>query len=427
MEKIYKKTLPNGRKIMIKFGYVSGGECYSRFAEASYDNFDRGASYAAFVAADKPDSLTCWECDMTGEFMDRALTATEKKEFENGYLQFHPSKEALDFMTDVQNELTRMCKHSNATIEGFDENCEIGITCEKDEQEVYVEIDFSEGGIITVIGLLNGCTIGQTDLDWSDRKKVIDEAWAAFTGLSNYRDYIHLPRMKGESSVHIETMDALKGGFEKVMYGMLRESFREYVEYLRNLTGDRGYFLAVKWQYKQDWCEMWASFVDETNAVSNTEYSRALVWEALGYYAYESHKGRFMCNDIVAKYMLPEFAVENQVIYHTTCACAPNTTDVTIYENMDVVNNPVHRIGEKICKLANERKDEVDRNDIITLNWDIFGEDDAEFIKNNMPHITSYVYDYSRGIGVIDGVHLSGEDTEIKRLDVASNGLVVYM
>ena len=86
MEKIYKKTLPNGRKIMIKFGYVSGGECYSRFAEASYDNFDRGASYAAFVAADKPDSLACWECDMTGEFMDRALTATEKKEFELEYL-----------------------------------------------------------------------------------------------------------------------------------------------------------------------------------------------------------------------------------------------------------------------------------------------------------------------------------------------------
>lgn len=427
---IIKRTMPNGRQIMIKFGYAdNNGEYYTRFADASYQNFDRGATYAAFVSHSHPDSLPCWEMDEEYGFEDRALTAEEKKWFEKNYFQTHPSKEAFDFMVDVQDELKRRCKDTDATVDGFDEGCEIAIMSERDKQEVCVYISFSEGGCITVMGCYNNYDIGQTTLDWSDTKKVIDEAWAAFSGLSLYRDFIHLPRIKGEYSSREELMKHARAEFDGRMHDMLKASFREYVKYLRNLTGDRNYFLQIEWLYKQDWREKWQQFFEEKTSELNIDYfrGRAMTWEALAYYHYESYNGRFMCNDTVVKYMLPKFAVDNLVIYSTSSACAPNTTTVKIYENMDVVNNPVHRIGEKICKLANEMKYEVSPNDIITLNWDIFGEDDAEFIKNNMPHITSYVYDYSRGISVIDGVHLSGEDTEIKRLDVASNGLVVYM
>ncbi len=81
------KTTPNGRKILIKFGYADGnGEYYSRFADASYANFDRGASYAAFVASAEPDTLHCFECDTKAEFKDKALTPAEKAEFEKNYL-----------------------------------------------------------------------------------------------------------------------------------------------------------------------------------------------------------------------------------------------------------------------------------------------------------------------------------------------------
>ena len=84
MEKILTKTTPNGREIMVKFGYAdNNGEYYSNFADASYQNFDRGASYAAFVALARPDIIPCWECDTIAPFMDRALTAEEKKKFES--------------------------------------------------------------------------------------------------------------------------------------------------------------------------------------------------------------------------------------------------------------------------------------------------------------------------------------------------------
>ena len=81
--KIYKRTMPNGRQIMVKFGYADGnGEYYTRFADASYQNFDRGATYAAFVASARPNTIPCWEMDEEFGFMDRALTVAEKEAFQ---------------------------------------------------------------------------------------------------------------------------------------------------------------------------------------------------------------------------------------------------------------------------------------------------------------------------------------------------------
>ena len=125
---IIKRTMPNGRQIMIKFGYAdNNGEYYTRFADASYQNFDRGATYAAFVSHSHPDSLPCWEMDEEYGFEDRALTAEEKKWFEKNYFQTHPSKEAFDFMVDVQDELKRRCKDTDATVDGFDEGCKVNL------------------------------------------------------------------------------------------------------------------------------------------------------------------------------------------------------------------------------------------------------------------------------------------------------------
>lgn len=423
MEKIYKRTMPNGREIMIKFGYAdNSGDYYTRFADASYQNFDRGASYAAFVSHSHPDSLPCWEMDEEYGFTDRALKAYEKADFEESYLHRHPSKEAFDFMSDVQDELKRRCKDTDTgvvDIKGFDEDCEITIKSERDKQMVGIYIGFYEGGCINVIGCFNNQNIYQTTLDWSDTKKVIDEAWAAFNGLCLFRDHTHIPRINGKTSSREEYMKCGQAEFDNMVYERMKASFSEYVEYLRNLTGDRNYFLQIEWLYKQNWRELWREFIEEKVSELNTTdwfRCRVLVWEALGYYAYVSHNGRFMCNDTVVKYMLPEFALENGVIYTTSSACAPNTTTVKIHENMDVINNPVHRIGEKICKLANRLKGEMTPYGNIVLKWDEFGEDDAEFIKNNMPLLCCFVYDYSRAYG-----------TYINRVGVVNDELVVYI
>lgn len=184
MAKIYKRTMPNGREIMIKFGYADGnGEYYTRFSDASYQNFDRGASYAAFVSHSHPDSLPCWEMDEEYGFDECALSAAEKKAFEKYYLRRHPSKEAFDFMVDVQDELKRRCKDIDATVDGLDEDCEMGFGVENEDQNIYIFISFREGKNIVVISSYNYRIVGDTTLDWSDKKKVIDEAWAAFNGL----------------------------------------------------------------------------------------------------------------------------------------------------------------------------------------------------------------------------------------------------
>ena len=82
-----KRTLPNGRNVKIAFGYAdSNGEFYSCFKEASYMNFNKGASYGAFITIDDPDWYDCWELDKSHDFMDRALTRLEKTEFEKKYL-----------------------------------------------------------------------------------------------------------------------------------------------------------------------------------------------------------------------------------------------------------------------------------------------------------------------------------------------------
>lgn len=84
---IIERTLPNGRKINIMFGYADlDGEYYSQFKEASYMNFNRGASYGAFISCDSPYWISCWELDRKNTFMNRALTRSEKAEFEKTYL-----------------------------------------------------------------------------------------------------------------------------------------------------------------------------------------------------------------------------------------------------------------------------------------------------------------------------------------------------
>ena len=418
--KIYERTMPNGRQIMVKFGYAdNNGEYYTRFADASYQNFDRGATFAAFVASAKPDTIPCWEMDEEYGFRDRALESWEKSDFVEDYLIRHPSREAFDFISKVQDELDTRYS-ADATVRDFDEDCEIAITSEKDEQDVSVYISFNEGGIITVMGCYNGYDIYQTDFDWSDAKAVADEAWAAFLGLSNYRDCFHLPRINGDSTLHIESMDMLKAEFDEKMYKMLDKSFRNYVEYVRELTDN---FTAVKklpmnWGYQMDWRDLWvASNVEVASNFGATSWMiRTQVWTAIAYYHFESNNGRFMCNDTVVKYMLPKFAVENKVIYDTYSTCCANTTDVWVYDNMDVVNNPLHSVCQKICKLANEMKGEKDHMGKIVLNWDNFDVDEEMFIKNNIPYLCSFTYRYSRAFG-----------TYIKRIDIVNDELVVYI
>ena len=213
----------------------------------------------------------------------------------------------------------------------------------------------------------------------------------------------------------------LKAEFDEKMYKMLDKSFRNYVEYVRELTDDftiETDKLPMNWGYKMDWRGLWvASNVEVASNFGATSWMiRTQVWTAIAYYHFESNNGRFMCNDTVVKYMLPKFAVDNQVVYYTDCGCAANTTNVLVYDKMDVINNPVHRIGEKICKLANRLKGEMTPYGNIVLKWDEFGEDDAEFIKNNMPHLCCFVYDYSRAFG-----------TYIKRIAIVNDELVVYI
>lgn len=309
------------------------------------------------------------------------------------------SKEAFDFMSEVKDAITEGCElfTDDATVVPYTESLGFSIRSKQDDHEISIHINFFESGGILVNGLFNGASIGQITLDWSDTKAVFDEAWGALIGLSLYRDYINLSRRNGESTIHIDWMDNLIAEFDEKMYEKMRTSFSEYVEYVRNSTADRNSFLAVEWQYKQDWCDLWVKFIEENNSGLSPWIRRAHVWTAMTYYAYLSNNGRFMCNDTVVNYMLPQLAFENKVIYRRTYG--GKSDNVSIQENMDVVNNPVHRIGEEICKLANEMKDETDCNDIIVLNWDIFDDDDAEFIKNNLPHLCSFTRSYSRAYG----------------------------
>ena len=84
---IFNRTTKNGRKVMIMFAYADGnGEPYTRFVDASYQNFDRGATYAAFVASARPNTIPCWEMDEEFGFMDRALTVAEKEAFQKKVL-----------------------------------------------------------------------------------------------------------------------------------------------------------------------------------------------------------------------------------------------------------------------------------------------------------------------------------------------------
>lgn len=321
------------------------------------------------------------------------------------------SKEAFDFMSEVKDVITEGCElfTDDATVVAYTESLGFSIRSKQDDNEISIHINFFEGGGILVNGLLNGVSIGQITLDWSDTKAVIDEAWGAFIGLSLYRDYIHLSRINGESTLHMESADALKDEFDKKIYEKMRTSFSEHVKYLRNLAGDRNYFLAVDWGYKQDWRDLWVKFIEENNSGVDSWIRRAHVWTALGYYAYESINGRFMCNDTVVNYMLPEFAWENKVIYRRTYG--GKSDNVSIQENMDVVNNPVHRIGEEICELANEMKDEADSNGMITLNWDIFDDDDIKVIKRNLNDIFSFVRNFCRVYGVyVISVYITNED-----------------
>lgn len=82
-----KIMLPNGRKIKVMFCYADyNGEYWFTFKDASYMNFNKGASYGAFVSHDCPNSIDCWELDRKNVFMNRALTRSEKAEFEKSYL-----------------------------------------------------------------------------------------------------------------------------------------------------------------------------------------------------------------------------------------------------------------------------------------------------------------------------------------------------
>lgn len=320
-------------------------------------------------------------------------------------------KEAFDFMSEVKDEITRRCElfTDDATVVNYTESLGFNIRCKKDDHVVSIHINFCEGGGILINGLLNGVLIGQITLDWSDTKAVIEEAWGALIGLSLYRDYIHLSKINGESTNHFEWMDNLKAEFDEKMYKKMKASFSEYVEYMRNITGDRNSFLAVNWQYKQNWCDLWVKFIEEKNSGEDYRIRRMRVWTAMGYYQYESINGRFMCNDTVVNYMLPEFAFDNKVIYRRTYG--GKSDNVSIQENMDVVNNPVHRIGEEICELANEMKDEADSNGMITLNWDIFDDDDIKVIKRNLTDIFSFVRNFSRVYGIyVISVYITNED-----------------
>lgn len=321
------------------------------------------------------------------------------------------SKEAFDFMSEVKDVITEGCElfTDDATVVAYTESLGFSIRSKQDDHEISIHINFFEGGGILVNGLLNGVSIGQITLDWSDTKAVFDEAWGALMGLSLYRDYINLSRRNGESTIHIDWMDSLIAEFDEKMYEKMRTSFSEYVEYVRNITGDRNSFLAVEWQYKQDWRDLWVKFIEENNSGVSPWIRRAHVWTAMTYYAYLSNNGRFMCNDTVVNYMLPEFAWDNKVIYRRTYG--GKSDNVSIQENMDVVNNPVHRIGEEICELANEMKDEADSNGMITLNWDIFDDDDIKVIKRNLTEIFPFVRNFSRVYGVyVVSVYITNED-----------------
>ena len=321
------------------------------------------------------------------------------------------SKEAFDFMSEVKDAITEGCElfTDDATVVAYTESLGFSIRSKQDDHEISIHINFFESGGILVNGLLNGVSIGQITLDWSDTKAVFDEAWGALIGLSLYRDYINLSRRNGESTIHIDWMDNLIAEFDEKMYEKMRTSFSEYVEYVRNITADRNSFLAVHWHYKQDWCDLWVKFIEENNSGVSPWIRRAHVWTAMGYYAYLSNNGRFMCNDTVVNYMLPEFAFENKVIYRRTYG--GKSDNVSIQENMDVVNNPVHRIGEEICELANEMKDEADSNGMITLNWDIFDDDDIKVIKRNLTDIFSFVRNFCRVYGIyIISVYITNED-----------------
>ena len=102
--KIYYLPQPDGTQIMIKFGYADhNGDYYTLFADASKANSGEGATYVAFVASVKPDNNDtnpCWKIDAMSVFMDRALTAEEKQQFENGYMEHaHKMSAAADAAT----------------------------------------------------------------------------------------------------------------------------------------------------------------------------------------------------------------------------------------------------------------------------------------------------------------------------------------
>lgn len=89
--KIYYLPQPDGTQIMVKFGYAdNNGEYYTQFADASKANSGKGATYTAFIASVEPDNDDtdpCWEIDSRLIYKDRALTAEEKTDIENCYME----------------------------------------------------------------------------------------------------------------------------------------------------------------------------------------------------------------------------------------------------------------------------------------------------------------------------------------------------
>ena len=100
------------------------------------------------------------------------------------------SKEAFDFMSEVKDVITERCElfTDDATVVAYTESLGFNIRCKNDDHAVSIHINFFVGEGILVNGLLDGVSIGQISLDWSDTKAVIDEVWGAFIGLSLYRD-----------------------------------------------------------------------------------------------------------------------------------------------------------------------------------------------------------------------------------------------
>ena len=88
MKKELTKTLSNGQKIEIMFGYTDRNcdECYSNFKDASYMNFDRGCTYAAFVRVIKVDTYTSYVVSKQTDWLTAPLTAKEKEQFKSDYL-----------------------------------------------------------------------------------------------------------------------------------------------------------------------------------------------------------------------------------------------------------------------------------------------------------------------------------------------------